>query len=49
MEVLHPPLSPVCQDVAAAEAAGEAAPVVSYKTPAGVAVQTQKCTERVRK
>lgn len=35
---VHLPLQPACQGVAAAEVADEAVPVVSYKTPAGVAV-----------
>lgn len=36
------PLQPVCQDAAAGEAADEAVPVVSCKTPAGVAVDANK-------
>lgn len=36
------PLQPVCQDAAAGEAADEAAPGASCKTPAGVAVDANK-------
>lgn len=41
---MHLPLQPAFQGVAAGEAAGEAAPVVSYKTPAGVAGCTNTFT-----
>lgn len=43
------PLSPVCQDAVAGEAADEAAPAVSYRTPAGVAVHTAQKKHRKKK
>lgn len=44
MYVMLLPLLPACRGVAVGEAADEAAPVVSYKTPAGVAVYTHTHT-----